>query len=520
MHAEGAIGDINLLMNQVSLTKAPFDRTVSGICADVVSATGGFPPQIDVRPVRFMRNEFERLVATWTVPRGLSMRELLLVELATRAAYQRDVSGHREQGGWHRVVKCRDFQDRVIPRRRGIYLGPEHYNAKATGVVVSRRFSSAAGAAFLMQDYPDDWLGRSMGERDAIVTDIVFSEGATDENRPGLSQERFIQLVTQISYLLATGKLIENHILMADIFRRLNKIGARPIERSRMYGMESTLEIIERMLLLPLRRPDLAHRYDFEPESILLLGVPGIGKTFLARYLMARDCNAIFVALDTERLRADLVRNGEKGVVPVFLRLDIVKSAAGLPVILLVDDIDVILDEKADKSIVAKFLSLMEGARERGFHIVASSNYPRQIDARLLEPGRLSNLVHVSLPNAHDRKGVLANCLRGLPFETDAEREGVIDFLVPKTEGWTQRYLRKLCIEAGRNAAIDVEDSEAEIAIATSNVMPLRRDHFVSAYGQVKATINIQKLKSWDAEIAKFVSLHSAKFGYPEAEDR
>lgn len=507
---EPSAGDANLLMTRVSIIEPPFDRILREIATRLIRATGGLLPAMEVKSYDCDDKKGQRFVIRWTVPRAITMDELYSIEHVTRQAYECEISGHKKNGtGWESVVRYVDLQDKSVPAREGIYFGTAgYYDSASEGVIVHRRFVNAAEARYLIQRYPDDWLGRSI-ERKAIQTEVEVREGYTSKDEQGLAQDSFLFLAVQLSYLLAKQKLIDSRVLMTAVYRELNRVGTNPIEREMLYGMKAVLTTIERVLLLALERPELARHYRFRPESVLLVGVPGIGKTFLAHYLMTGEYNALFASLDSSQLRQDLAKSGGDGVSSVFLRVDRIREATTLPVILLIDDIDVILDEK-EEEVVSKFLTLMQGIRQKGFHVLASTNHPDKIDKRLLEPGRLSKVVHVSLPDRADRVGVLRNHLAAFPFAGDVEREQVVQTIAEKTDGWTQRYLWEMCMEASRFCGLTESRSSR---MDGAQYSPITLAHFERAYAELLTSINLRNIRDWDERIANFVSNASREIG-------
>lgn len=505
---EPSAGDVNLLMNRVPIIEPPFDRILRDIAGRLIGTTGGLIPTMEVKSYDCDGKKGQRFVVRWTIPRAVTMNELISIEHVVKQAYECEISGHKKSSpGWESVVRYRDLQDKMVPAREGIYFGTAgYYDSEAKGVVVHRRFVNAAEARYLIQRHPEDWLSRSIEHR-AILTEVEVREGYTDKDNLGLAQDSFLFLVVQLSYLLARQKLIDRRVLMTAIYRELNRVGASQIEREMLYGMKSVLRTIERVLLLALQRPELARHYKFRPESVLLVGVPGIGKTFLAHYLMMGEYNALFASIDSSQLRQDLAKSGDEGMSSIFLRIDRIRDATSLPVILLIDDIDVILDKD---EVVSKFLTLMQGIRQKGFHVLASTNHPDKIDKRLLEPGRLSKVVHVTLPDRSDRLGVLKNHLAALPFASDAERQRVIETMTEKTEGWTQRYLWEMCVEAARFCGLAL--SQSGIVHGAAN-HPITLAHFEEAHAELLKCINLKEVQDWDDRIAKFVSNATREIG-------
>ena len=502
-------GDVNFLMTSIPLTVAPFDKIISVIARVLITHTHGLMPEIEVQSVKRGDQEGDRIVVRWNMHGVLSRKQLFGIWSVCRTAYERDIHGHKDEAdGWETVVKkYTDVNNRTITGRVGIYFGPQSYfSSSAIGIVASRKFARASEPAHLMQKYPEDWIARSLEYNADVTTQVELRDGVYSKEIQGLSQENFLYLVVQISHLLATKKLFDKKKLMTVIFKALNQIGTARIEREKLYGMKSVLQTIEKVLLLPLQRVDLARAFHLNPESVILVGVPGVGKTFISHFLMTGDFRAIFVSIESDKLYQDLKRSGDTGASSILLRVDKLKESSALPIILLIDDVDVILQH----DMVPKFLNMMQGIRQKGFHLIASTNYPEKIDERLFEPGRISVMVHVGLPEDEDRNGVLTNYLADIPFESAEEKIRIIDDFARTTKGWTQRYLRELCAEAGRLCALEIMGDTLAPSHVELTMKPLQRKHFQRAKeGLLRDRIDITKIRERDKKIKDFVSRRS-----------
>jgi len=525
---ETAAGNINLLMDAVALTATPFTNIVCELARTLIRKTGGLLPTFEVQRVRKGQDYVERLVARWTLRRIIKGVELSGIEQACEEAYRRDIRGHNKHGkGWEEVFKAQDLKSKSIPGKLGIYFGPHMYfSSSATGATATRKFGSAAEARYLLKEWPNDWIGRS-GRKvlKPISTEIEVREGFTDRENPGLPQEDFLQFVIQISYLLATQELIHRPTLMAMIYKALSLIGIAHISRDQLYGMQEAVEEIERVLLLPFEYPDAATAYQYESESVLVVGVPGVGKTFLEHYLMTNGLyNVLFATVDALRLRQDLVK--ETGS-PILLHIDRIKSDTHLPIILIIDDIEGLLaGGEHNVDMVVKFLNMMQGIQQRGLYFIASTNKPQGLDARLLEPGRFTSIVHAPIPaSQEERGGILGAHLPEDLFRSKEEREEILEYAAGETEGWTHRFLKQLCQEAGRFCTLEItRDGDKShdywmVANARSpreipSYFPLALAHFQQAFEVVRQKIDIEHLRKWDKSIQNFVSHNRSQAGY------
>lgn len=503
-----AVGDINLLINPITPTTAPFDQIIIEIAKRLIEKTGGLPPQMETRSIREGQDKAERIVIKWRLQRPLGIEELLGIHHACEEAYNKKISGRKTRGGWERIVKYIDTEGKTIKGKRSIYLGPMNYfSLTSVGVIVTRQFKSAAEAEYTIQEYPDHWFSCSVDESDFNI-EIEIRDGHYSDDNPGLSQENLLLLIVQTAFILAHKKLINKKKLLTTIFKELNLVGTTHIERERLFGMQGVLGVIEKVLLLPIQQPHHASTHHLKPESILLVGVPGVGKTFLAHYLMTGCYDALFIPIDSNRLHQDLSKPEAS---TTLIQIDKIRKETGLPVIILLEDIDMFLE---DEEMVTKFLYLLEGVRGKGFFVLASSNQPHQIDERLLEPGRLSRIIHVPIPTKEERKGVLANHCTGIPFKKESERESIIKYLAEKTQGWTQRYLRYLCQEASRVCILEGVGGDIVQKSFPDSILPLQKHHFVNAFEELTKSIDTKHLAEADKEIQSFVTKHGNAIGF------
>lgn len=495
-----SIGDVNMLMTDVPIVVAPFSTAVIELAHKLIVQTGGVRPSIGVHIIVEEDDQAPRVVVRWEVDRTMRAEELHSLLPLLKSAYEKDITGYRESGaGWKITTGYRTFQDKAESAKQGIYLGPmTHYTAFVPGLFVYRKFKNKAEAQVLQQSHPIDWLSRFLGNEPARTqTYVELRDGGRSKDNPiGLAQDEFLMLVTQVSYLLKNQKLIEPAPLWAAIYRELNKIGTHTLDRESLWGTQQTLDILERAMLLPFQNPKAAAALHIVGESVLLVGVPGVGKTLLEHYLMTSDYNAIFAAVDSDILRLDLVKS-DPSASTTLMRVDRIMRRTTLPVILIIDDIDVILKEDA---VVSKFLNMMQGIRQKGLLVLASTNYPEKIDQRLLEPGRLSKVVHVRLPGREDREGVLMTYLRLLPFDSDALRVSVAKQVAGETEGWSQRFLWELVQDACRYCALKEDKT-------------LRIDHFHTALPYLEGRLAIARLQEWETRIEQEVVKRTA-FGF------
>ena len=308
-----SIGDVNLLMTDVDMLLSPYAETLVDLGRALIGKTGGLSPEMSVHDVEHNNSQIPLMITRWEIPRIVTTNEMHAIIQILRLAYNRGIGGYKSDGtGWRDAEPYRNFANEREKEKQGIYMGPSNdYAAAAPGVFIWQEFTPGAEIDTLRQQYPD-WRSRILSESpEHVRTCVQFTDGGVRFRE--LAQDNFLMVVIQLSYLFAHGKLIESAPLWTAIYRELNKIGTSALDRESLWGTQQTLSILERMVLLPYQKPELAAKMRIGAESVLLVGVPGVGKTVLEHYLMGSSYNAIFAPVDSNMLREDLSKSGENG---------------------------------------------------------------------------------------------------------------------------------------------------------------------------------------------------------------
>lgn len=333
----------------------------------------------------------------------------------------------------------------------GWYMGPEFSDVENThmGVLVFRDLGEEGMAKYLSGHAPKEWFFK-----DDLVTPMnkpIPPKYSIEIREAGLYQTDLVELATQLSSILANGKPIEDRLFKYEVYNDLNRMGLKKTGRGQVYGIDQEIERMERVLLLPLANLGASLGIELNPSSILLVGVPGTGKTLVAEYLLQQDYGVFIVPIDPLNLARELSEPPEKKW--ILPRISQVFHQTRIPVILHIDDVENIAKE--DQAINSALLNLMAGVRERGFYVIASTNHPEKIHQSLLQPQRFEHLVYLGLPNEEARRGILeihatrvSKELRRPLFTSEDERAVILQAIAKNTDGFTARFLAAICIEA------------------------------------------------------------------------
>ncbi len=215
-------------------------------------------------------------------------------------------------------------------------------------------------------------------------------------------------------------------------------------------GMEREVARIREMIELPLTHPEIFDRLGMTPpKGVLLHGLPGCGKTLLAR-AVAHEADAAFIYVSGPEIIQKFYGESEAQLRKIF---DDARKRA--PCIIFFDEIDSLapkrdrVEGEVEKRVVAQLLALMDGLKSRGDVIVmAATNRPNSIDPALRRPGRFDREIAIGIPNEHARREILEIYARGMPLS-----EGVdLTDLAATTHGFTGADLNALCREAAMAA--------------------------------------------------------------------
>ena len=226
-------------------------------------------------------------------------------------------------------------------------------------------------------------------------------------------------------------------------------------------GLDDAKQELKEAVEWPLKYPDNFQRLGVKPpKGILLYGIPGTGKTLLAK-AVASESEANFISIKGPELLSKWVGESEKGVREVFR-----KAKQTAPTVIFFDEIDSIASTRSEndsdsgvtKRVVNQLLTEMDGLEElEDVAIIAATNRPDIIDPGLMRPGRFDRHIQVDTPSEEARVAIFEVHTKNMPLANDVD----LKKLAKSTDGYVGADIEAICREAAmltlRN---DIEASE------------------------------------------------------------
>ena len=230
----------------------------------------------------------------------------------------------------------------------------------------------------------------------------------------------------------------------------------------------------KRELLTPEKRDALRSKGLQPPRGILLVGVPGCGKSLSAKSISANWKLPLY-RLDFATVQGSFVGQSEQQLKDALTTAENVS-----PCILWIDEIEKGLsgaagganDGGVSTRMVGQFLFWMQECKKQVF-VVATANDVSMLPSELLRRGRFDELFFVDLPTADERRDILSLYMRkylSLNF-TGAFAERIVQM----SEGFTGADLESTVRDLAYRSIANKEFilSAENIMTAFNNVVPL-----------------------------------------------
>ena len=281
-----------------------------------------------------------------------------------------------------------------------------------------------------------------------------------------------IEVKNVIASLIAKGSLLKEDLIdlkfaKDSLFSNINGLEKIPIEENITYGglekLKNWLDEKEK-LLTPEKREKMKERGIRPPRGILLMGIPGCGKSLSAKAIASRWKRPLY-RLDLATIQGRYVGQSEQQLKEALETAEHVS-----PCILWIDEIEKGLSGNSSDSsgvttrLIGQFLFWLQECKKDVF-IVATANNVKDLPAELIRKGRFDEIFFVDLPNSRERKEIISLYLA--KYLGVQAQEKFINELVKITRNFSGSDIESIIRDiAYRNIADVLELSEETVLAA------------------------------------------------------
>jgi ATP-dependent 26S proteasome regulatory subunit len=239
-------------------------------------------------------------------------------------------------------------------------------------------------------------------------------------------------------------------------------------------GMDAIKDELKMEVISPLRElwnPDQGSRSNRniqlqQQAGVLLTGLPGIGKTFIAQKI-AEELDVPLIQLDHEDVDSRYAGDAPKAIKEAFEQ-----AAEMAPSVVCIDEIDGFLTNRqnlsADQDHVGQITDTMKRCLERApkdnVLVIGTTNHPENLDRAATRPGRIDIQLEVSPPERQARyrlfEKYLSEAHKGKQIYSPRE----LGQFAESTRGFSTAAIVSVCNSAAKRAHYE---RKSEIPAAT-----------------------------------------------------
>lgn len=332
-----------------------------------------------------------------------------------------------------------------------------------------------------MYRYSIEWGGHEIERAAALLRG--FSETQIDNilssalvEHSGLRKRDLLQLVSQKSRLYAPVPSIQNVCVEENLS---------------VSGLENLKRWLQKKQKIFFAPSNMLKKWDLQPpRGVLLVGVPGCGKSLSAK-MIASVWQLPLFRFDIGTVYDKFVGESEKKMKNALQFLDNVS-----PCIVWIDEIEKGLSvsnggNDVGQRVLGQFLFWLQESSSKIF-LVATANDISALPTELFRKGRFSEIFFVDLPTMKERRAALNQyCTRSLGWEPPEE---TMEELVEVSSGFTYADIEYAVKSLAEDQLISPEEdySSAELVERFLRMIPYAKTN----------PETLKKLRAWGAERA------------------
>lgn len=218
-------------------------------------------------------------------------------------------------------------------------------------------------------------------------------------------------------------------------------------------GLEKQIQEIKESVELPLTNPELFQEMGIKPpKGVILYGLPGTGKTLLAK-AVANSTSATFLRIVGSELIQKYLGDGPKLVREMFK-----VAEAHAPSIIFIDEIDAIghkrydTDSSGEREIQRTMLELLnqlDGFDTRDdIKVIMATNKIETLDSALIRPGRIDRKIEFGMPDSATKRRIFGIHTSKMTLDKSVN----IEELITSKDDLSGADIKAICTEAGMSA--------------------------------------------------------------------
>lgn len=284
---------------------------------------------------------------------------------------------------------------------------------------------------------------------------------------------------------ILTMVMVEDGLLSKDDIQKVIEIKKKIVEKEGLleyYASEEKFQDIADLVGLKewlnkrkhfITNPEKAEKAGLSfPKGILLLGVPGTGKSLCAK-AVSTEWGLPLLKVDPSKLYSKYIGETEKK-----FRRAMEISEKMSPLILWIDEIEKAFagggdaDGGVSQRVLGSFLSWMQDRKGYVF-VVATANDVTKLPPELLRKGRFDEIFFVDLPNVEARRAIFNIHVRKRKLNPD---DFDLDGLAVKTDGFSGAEIEQIVVSALYSAFSDnVNLTQEYLNNEINNTRPLSK---------------------------------------------
>ncbi|MDR0767590.1 MAG: AAA family ATPase, partial [Methanosarcinales archaeon] len=244
----------------------------------------------------------------------------------------------------------------------------------------------------------EDKIRYNLRERYLVKEDIVPVRkdmlGLNDVSQPEMKKQTVEFMVTQVTPSKSSVVITDETQISFE--KSANGYRKKHISYEDIGGLGDKLAEIRETVELPMKQPRLFKRLKISPpKGLILHGIPGTGKTIIARAIADEIGANFYYIAGPEIIRSGYGQSEEK------IRELFEEAAKNAPAIIFIDEIDSIAPKReqsgeVERRIVSQLLTVMDGMMDTTqVFVIGATNRIDSIDSALRRPGRFDREIEI-----------------------------------------------------------------------------------------------------------------------------